>query len=1246
MACHEGIEPMHPGARLGCVDCHGGDGSARRRRDAHVPEPEGIERDERVPDLKGDLAWRRFRNPMDLRVVDRTCGECHEEVVENVRSSLHGTTAGHLSDGFYEMGLRDEKGSRYSVFPVSREAGQPGEVDGLVQVPEFQSHHDRTRIETHYPDLVRKECMQCHLYSEGQAVRGRVGFDGSYRGQGCAACHVEYARDGLSRSADRQAVRTEPGHPRSHSMTSAPTTDTCTSCHFGDASIGLHFRGYSQLPPGAPGGPEIDGTTDEQLNRVFYMNDAEITPPDVHHERGMHCIDCHTESDVMGDGALHGQMEYAVETTCQGCHGTFDARSSLVTERGERIRNLYERDGDVFLRSKVTGEEHRVVQVVDVLDPSSSDYNEQAARAMTTSHGNLECYTCHAGWNVNFLGFHFYRNEALTQLDLVSGRRTPGRVQTQDKVFATWKSFFAGLNEQGRVAPYLTGFSTMGSVDDRDGKRIIDQQMPETAAGLSGMTMVHHQLHSTRPTARSCVECHRSPATWGLGSINFRLTRRIAFVADRRGIETIALDRAGLSQSVPLAKFVLPDVIDIALDCDPIQGFARYLYASEGARGIHVLDASDPKALKRIAFASSVSPRALEVAGDRLYCADGFGGLAIFDVSEPGRIELLGRAATFDAHDVSVQWPYAYVADGAGGVAIVDVKDPRAPRVVGGLETNEDRGESQAIDLEVLFQYSRPTVREDGAPADERTHARMLCAVVDAHQGLMLLDVTEASRPKRLWPSKKRESAALRPGQDSEFRGLALASHVDLASPQGGTRTRERDYAYVLRELSLGNGGRRSTLFVFDVSDPENVERVARTAAGYSTEMIVPASLYNQPFLSSVMLAPGEQGVRAIDVTSSEAPATVGSLATMRDAYVVALEEFPLDRMLDESGRSLKDVSHPQSRWLNREEIDRVLGVDGVELGTLSRGTRSGDLPGRRARALLAEHDENGDGWIGPGERAPGVDDADGNGIVTLLEIAIAKSRWPDRSRVTRAGGTFKRSRVDADGDLARLLDGLDPSAFDRGEDWTLDRREMTEAVFTALDLNGDKRLSRAELSRHPGPLRRLRYGVDSGIERSAWRVVVEGGLLPRHDFVMRDEDWQALDADGDGKVSLDKPLDRRVERRGAVTWQNEWPSRQPERTGLSPTATVETVFETFDADRDGELTRRELDARPDLLREFDRNADGHVNRDDVQRRVDVLSRGGLDVCPDAWLERWDLDGDGRVRESEIPALAARFRGE
>jgi hypothetical protein len=184
LTCHEGIEPMHPEARLACEDCHGGDPTGTTRAQAHPRSPGTEPGDERVAPLDRDLAWIRFRNPMDLRVVDRTCGTCHADQVARLRASLHGTTAGHLSDGFYETGILDRRGSRYSVFPVADAPRAGGEVQKLVTVPPFDGRRSELDLSSHYGDLPRKECMQCHLYSAGRAVRGRVGFDGDYRGDG------------------------------------------------------------------------------------------------------------------------------------------------------------------------------------------------------------------------------------------------------------------------------------------------------------------------------------------------------------------------------------------------------------------------------------------------------------------------------------------------------------------------------------------------------------------------------------------------------------------------------------------------------------------------------------------------------------------------------------------------------------------------------------------------------------------------------------------------------------------------------------------------------------------------------------------------------------------------------------------------------------------------------------------------------------------------------------------------------
>ena len=1258
LTCHEGIEEMHPGFALSCTDCHGGDPAATVKSLAHVAPSAVRKADARVAPLERDLPHVRFVNPMDLRVAGAVCGDCHGELVEHLMVSLHGTTAAHLSDGFFETGIEESRDSRYSVFPTKALKGVDGStIDSLIQPPKVDKRDDQSTLEAHFPDLIRKECMQCHLYSQGRAVRGRVGFDGEYRGAGCAACHVPYSTEGLSDSGDPTATRVEPGHPLTHSMVTAPPTGACTACHYGDASIGLHFRGLSQLPPGAAGGPEIEGTTDSLLHRSFFINDPAVTPPDVHHASGLHCVDCHTVNGVMGDGRLLSKMEEATEITCEACHGTFQQASDLKTERGTPLKHLFKKEGEVWMRSKVTGAEHRIKQAVDVVTPGHPDYKAEAARAMTGAHGNVACYTCHAGWNVNFLGFHFYRNLALTQMDLLTGERTPGRVTTQEKVFTTWKSFYAGLDEKGRVAPYLTGFSTMGTVDDADGRRILDQVMPVTKDGRSGLTMIHHQLHSTRPTARSCVECHRASETWGMGSSNFRLGRQVAYAADRRGIEVLAFDRENPQSSVPVSKFVLPNVVSLELDCDPLQGHGRYLYAAEQESGIHVLDVSDPRRMQRVGFHMAVNPRDMALSGDHLFLADGVGGLKIFHVADPAAPELVGTVPTIDAFAVEVRWPYAYVADGPGGLLVVDVRYPVAPKVVGGLGVNafsssgvNGRG---LVDLDVLFQYSRPMVGKDGQPSDQRTPARRLIAVCDEESGPILIDATEPKYLSVIKSAKRRPGAAERRRDGRRYLSLALRSHVDLASPQGGAQTVERDNLYFIESRTLDTGNRRTQLRVIDVSDPTRQEQLSESRLGNACDDLVVGSWYNAPFLRPMAFTVGDSGLRMADIANSQEPVELGSIRGISVVTAFVAEEFPLDAMVDEDRGPLKDVSHPTSRWLQRSEIDRTLSVDGELLGSVNPYAQESIAAASSARVMFARADADRSGLL-TGDELKLVGgariDENGDGRVTLFELAklaeapgesVAVS--PPMEMEDEESEEMQRRndpRVGVDGDLTRLLDCIDPLEFERKKDGKLDAKEFKAAYFAALDLVPDGQLTIHEISRQPGAPRNLRFGDDIGARSMAKLDDSGGGTIRPREFEVADETWAALDVNGDGFIQLDPRLMEARTGLGTDMVRTEWPTRR--RYGyapLPPGVNREGLLESLDKNGDGAFTKRELSKRPDLYQALDRDRSTIVEVDEIDRaETNVLARG-VEMLSDTFLGRWDVNGDGEVESNEVPLV-------
>ena len=964
LTCHKGIEDIHPGYPLGCVDCHGGDAQATEKDSAHVMARRTWPNDETVLSPRFDLAYQRFRNPSNLRVAMEACGACHDEEVTSILRSMHGTTAGHLNDGLYENGVLRKRGARFAIFGVrddrSRDERPEHSLAKLEPIGGFRGGK-ANQISTHYRDVPRKACMRCHLWGVGRAVRGRLGMDGDYRSEGCAACHVTYADDGLSRSSDRSIDRFEPGHPMKHEFTSAIPTDTCTRCHYGDASIGMHFRGLAQLVPGQPAGPQVPGTTDYRMNGAFYVKDPVATPPDIHHEKGLHCIDCHTLTETMGDGAIYGSMEHALDIRCQDCHGEFDTAAKLRTERkGTRLRHLRRENGKVILRSKVTGKDHPVTQLVDILDPSSASYNPRAAAAMTPNHAKMECHACHTSWNVNFFGFHFDRNATFTQLDQLSGKRTPGRVTTLEKVFSTFKQFTLGFSSDGRIAPYLVGFSTMCTAVDDEGRMVLDQAFPRTAEGLSGLTMIHHHVHTVRSRPRSCVECHRSPTTWGTGSPHYTLARRLIVGGSRNGLEIWAIDRKKPGDSVRVGSLKLPQIRDIALLTDPVNGYA-YMAIVATAEGLAMVDLRNREAPKLVGRLPSTDARGLHIAGRLLLLADGRGGLRVYEFDKRGRPKPLGRVATDDARAVRVDGFEAFVADGRGGLKIVSLRDPANPQVIGEAHLGANQAAAdEASGLVVFFQYSR-SQGSDGKGGDKpRSPARRLCFVANGRLGLGAVDVTEPSKPRRIRARAYGQLGGRQGNNVREVRAVTSGSLFDLGSEDGGIATQENDYVYVAVGRKNDEGNEQDgRLVVLRVSDPERPQTISGDARlPRWSEDIQTAHIYNPPFLRHYVLVAGAQGGDLIEVSRSAQPEGSGRLETeirdgasqqqRQDAWwsTVAVEEFPLDRMIDEDGKALKDISHEGARYVNRAELIKLLGV---ELPAApARGSRGGSR--RRGR--------------------------------------------------------------------------------------------------------------------------------------------------------------------------------------------------------------------------------------------------------------------------------------------------------
>lgn len=473
LICHAemtGFTNSHDPKAIGCSACHLGDNLAMNKDLAH----EGM-----------------TLIPGNLNIVNKTCGQaaCHPQISENIHNSLMATMSGVIAVDKWAFG----------------EATNPDTICNVMNIGISEG-------DTHLKNL----CVSCHL----QGVKNAPDtISGLSRGGGCNACHIDYINQSFADWTKYQSSGKKifPAvHPQ---LNIEVTNNRCFGCHSRSGRISTHYEGWLET---MLTDIELGDTTKYRTlldGRIFKYH-----KPDVHHELGMICTDCHFSYEIMGDGKSYSHKEEQVKIQCADCHSKkyenikkgseLDYQSARIAE----IKSLFAPDKKYIATQK---EYYPLINTyIDkfgaaqlILKNGGDTLAMKAPSAQCgidlAGHGRLSCEACHNEWATSCIGCHNHYDKT-----------APGWDNLKDKeVKGAWIEE-AGIVEA--VSPPL------GIMKDADGAERIINFIPGMIMTIDKKTPKSHRrfmrlyapafAHTIRKETRGCKSCHNNSFAIGYGA--------------------------------------------------------------------------------------------------------------------------------------------------------------------------------------------------------------------------------------------------------------------------------------------------------------------------------------------------------------------------------------------------------------------------------------------------------------------------------------------------------------------------------------------------------------------------------------------------------------------------------------------------------------------------------------------------------------------------------------------------------
>ena len=377
---------------------------------------------------------------------------------------------------------------------------------------------------------LRELCVSCHL---GLPKTEWGPITQESRGGGCNACHLVYsdaATEDLRRyladqklgSAAAGGTRPPSTHP---SFTPDPTNEHCFGCHSRSSGISLSYAGWNELRGGPPSGHPRRTRQLDDGRHLEYIGD------DLHHARGLDCIDCHTSAEVMGSGARAARKSEQQQVGCADCHARRLATIDSAVLDPESRRLLALRGWKLGAGERVGATAPGAPLVNVVVDAQgggqlrikhSGPRDERrplrppaAACTSDAGHARLSCASCHSVWAPRCTSCHTEFDPRDDGFDHVAQQWVSGTWNETAGPFVAAPPTLAVRTHAGADGtPHgVIETAVPGMIMTFDRNRDPGGRPDVLFRRLYGLTFAH----TVQRQPRNCVSCHADPVALGYG---------------------------------------------------------------------------------------------------------------------------------------------------------------------------------------------------------------------------------------------------------------------------------------------------------------------------------------------------------------------------------------------------------------------------------------------------------------------------------------------------------------------------------------------------------------------------------------------------------------------------------------------------------------------------------------------------------------------------------------------------------